>query len=504
MPALTIAIPLLAAAVLMALSKVAPRRLSDVVALAVTGAVLGLCLLLARRAVEGPIVYWFGGWQPRGDVAVGIAFYVDSLSAGLAGLAALLTLGSLLFAWHYFDSVGALFHVLMLIFLAAMVGFCFSGDIFTLFVFFELMSATAFALTGYKIEASALEGALNFGITNSIAAFFVLWGIGLLYGRTGALNLAQLGETLSTASPDALVSMAFVLICSGFFIKGAIVPFHFWLSDAHAVAPTPVCVLFSGVMVEMGLYAATRVWWTVFSGVLGDKQSAIVDTWLMAGAVTALVGGAACFMQRHLKRLLALSTVSHMGIVLMGLGQFSSLALAGTAIYVAGHALVKGALFLCAGILLHRLGDVDVVKLRGKGRHLHITATIVVLAGLGLAGMPPFGTYVGKAIIDKAAEEAGSWTAIVGLIASALTAAAVFRAAGRVFLGAGPPSNEEQESATEKEGRETKGGRGRVPWLMLAPAVGMTILALSFGLLPGQQSFCQSQADGFQDRREYA
>lgn len=503
MPALPIAIPLLAAAILMALSHVLPRRLADSLAIAVASAVFLICGWLAWQSADEAIVYWFGGWQPRGKIAIGIAFYVDSLAAGLAALAALLTVGSLLFAWHFFDSVGTFFHVLMLVFLGAMAGFCLSGDIFTMFVFFELMSAAAFALTGYKIEASALEGALNFAITNSIAAFLILWGIGLLYARTGALNLAQISESLAAGPPDALVRMAFVLVTTGFFVKAAIVPFHFWLADAHAVAPTPACVLFSGVMVEMGLYAAARVWWVVFSGVLAEEQSLVGMVWMVAAAVTALVAALACFTQRHLKRLLALSTVSHMGILLMAVGHFNPAALSGAAVYLVGHALVKGALFLCAGILLHRLADVDVIKLRGKGRRMPATAAVMILAAGGLADMPPCGTFVGKAIADAAAHEKLAWTTVTGLIASALTGAAVLRAAGRIFFGWGPPPEEEQDSASEQEGRETSGGNRRVPWSMLVPAAAMVCAAFACGLLPGIQEAMTSQARRFQDREAY-
>ena len=503
MPALAFAIPLLTAAVLLALAHKLPRRLADGIALAVAAGELVICGMLAHRSTAGPIVYWFGGWQPRDGIAVGIDFYVDPFAAGLAALAALLALASFLFSWQFFESVGTLFHVLMLVFLAAMIGFCFAGDIFTMFAFFELMSAAAFALTGHKIEASALEGALNFAITNSIAAFFLLWGIGLLYGRTGALNLAQLGETLAGAEADALVTMAFVLVTTAFLIKGAILPFHLWLADAHAVAPTPVCVLFSGVMVELGLYAVARVWWTVFSGALGDYQSAISATWLVGGAATGLVAGFACFTQRHLKRLLALSTVSHAGIMLMGLGTFGSQSLSGAGIYIVGHALVKGPLFLCAGILLHRFGEVDILKLRGKGRRLWMWAIMMTVAGWGLAGAPPFATFLGKSQMDEAAKRGGAdWPAVVGLVASALTAAAVFRAVGCVYFGWGPSADEE-ESPTEKEGRETKSGGRRVPWFMLAPAAALLLLGVGLGWVRDLPRTIQPYADRFQDRAAY-
>src|SRR5436305_14293513 len=241
----------------------------------------------------------------------------------------------------------------MLIYLAAMVGFALSGDLFNMFVFFELMSAPAYALTGYKIEERGpLQGALNFAISNSIGAFLTLSGIGLIYGRTGALNLAQIGASLAHHHPDGLVTVGFVLVITGFLVKAAVVPFHFWLADAHATAPAPVCVLFSGVMVELGIYAVARIYWVVFDGVLGEFAHPIRDVLLGVGAVTAILGAVMCGMQRHLKRLLAFSTIAHAGCFLIGVALLTPDGLAGSAVYVVAHGLAKGALFLVGGILL--------------------------------------------------------------------------------------------------------------------------------------------------------
>ncbi|HZU91840.1 MAG TPA: proton-conducting transporter membrane subunit, partial [Stellaceae bacterium] len=187
---LPVALPLLAAALLLVCERPLHGPKIDAVAVATAAATTVICGLLAWRAAPQPIVTWFGGWRPHQGVAIGIAFTVDLAGAALAALAALLFTASFVFAWGYFDEVGARFHVLMLIFLAGIAGFCLTGDLFNLFVFFELMSASAFALCGYKIEEpESLQGSLNFAVTNTIGAFLVLSGIGLLYGRTGALNM---------------------------------------------------------------------------------------------------------------------------------------------------------------------------------------------------------------------------------------------------------------------------------------------------------------------------
>ncbi len=340
---------------------------------------------------------------------------------------------SLTFSWHYFKAAGALYHALMLVFLAGMVGFCLTGDLFNMFVFFELMSVAAYALTGYKIEEEkSLEGALNFAVVNSVGAFLILIGIALLYGRTGALNLAQIGRELTVRPPDGLVLVSFVVIVSGLCVKGALVPFHFWLADAHAVAPTPVCVLFSGVMVELGLYGVARIFWTIYAVPFGPHLGAVGTIFVVAGTISALVGAIMCAGQRHIKRLLAFSTISHMGMILIAMGLMTPWALGGAAIYLVGHGLIKGALFLSSGVLLHRGGSLDEHELRGFGKRLPLTGMMFALAGLGLAGLPPFGAALGKSLIEESASQSGrSWITGVLIAASALTSGAVLRVAGR-------------------------------------------------------------------------
>ncbi|HEX4129198.1 MAG TPA: proton-conducting transporter membrane subunit [Pirellulales bacterium] len=505
LPALPVALPLAMAALLVGATSVIGRRLRDALAIATAVSVLAITLALVLGSCERPIVYWLGGWGPRNGVAIGISLVIDPLGAGLAALAAALVVASLVFSWRYFDEAGAMYPALMLIFLGAMVGFSLTGDLFNLFVFFELMSVAAYALTGYKIEEEqALMGAFNFAITNSVGAFLVLWGIGLLYGRTGALNLAQLGESVAGHPVDGLVIAALVLLTCGFGIKTALVPFHFWLADAHAVAPTPVCVLFSGVMVELGLYGVVRVYWTVFASAMEPLASMVRGTWLTASVLTMLVGAVMCFASSHLKRLLAFSTVSHAGLMLSGVALLSADALAGVAVYVVGHALVKGAMFLGAGIVLNRFSSVDENELHGAGRQLPAVGVLLALGGLALSGLPPFATHAGKLLIEaEAARLNYGWLAVVLIACEVLTGAAVLRASGKIFLGLGSSGHAATETPRH-ENKETRENYRRPPMVMFVPAVILLAAAGTWSLWPELGHEARSAAIRFQRPHDYA
>ncbi|MFI0447092.1 complex I subunit 5 family protein [Actinomadura sp. 6N118] len=488
-----VALPVAVGVLLAAGGRWLPRPVVDAAATATVVAVTVLATVVLVRSSGSPEVTWLGGWKP--DTGVGIPLVADPFAAGLAFVVAVLTLAALMFSWRFFTEVHAIFHTLMLLFLAAMCVFAFTGDLFDAFVFFELMSVVAFVLAGYRSEEPAtVHGALNFGIVNSLGAYLTLTGIALVYARTGQLGFAMVGQTIPRHD-DGLVTTAFVLICTGFLVKAGAVPFHFWLADAHAVAPTPVCVLFSGVMVELGVYAVARTYWTMFDGLVPLRGLAIL------GVATALLGGVMCVMQRHIKRLLACSTISHVGFMTTAVAMADPHALTGIAFYLAGHAGVKSALFLGAGALLNRFETVDEHELHGRGRDMRVTSVVFLLGGLGLAGLPPSGMWAGKALIEHASLEAGWWWLALGAaLASALTAGAVLRVWARVFRGAGHRDAHTEEH--EEPETQTHTPLLRLPWTMLAPGLLLLGAALVLGLVPGRG--IASAAESFADPGAYA
>ncbi|MGA5820326.1 complex I subunit 5 family protein [Kitasatospora sp. NPDC094028] len=514
---LAVAVPLLGAALVAVAGRWLPRPGRDALATGCAAADVGcLALLWARTDPDGRAVSWLGGWRPHDGHSVGIVLVADRLGSGLALLAAVLVLAVLCYAWRYFDEPsgehGGMFPALLLLFQAGMCGFALTGDLFDAFVFFELMGAVAYALTGYRIEdPRPLQGALAFGLVNSAAAYLSLLGIGLLYARTGELGMAQIGAALDERAAaghgrDALVVVAFVLVLAGPLVKAATAPFHFWLPDAHAVAPSPVCMLLSGVMVELGVYGVARIHRVVFAGTGGLPDAAVRDTLLAAGVLTALVGAVMCWQQRHLKRMLAFSTVGHVGLFLVGAALLTPAGLAGSAVYVAGHAGAKAALFGLTGVLLDRYGSVDEHGLHGRARELRLPGLLFALGALALAGLPPFGTGLGKALSEDAAGRLHGWLPAVFVLVSALTGGAVLRAGLRVFGGIGfPPREHPEVAATTGEGEEPEireAGR-RLPTPMIAVPAALLAGCLLVGVVPGVGRALAAAAAAFTDRTGY-
>jgi multicomponent Na+:H+ antiporter subunit D len=494
---LPVAVPLAGAALMACLRKWFNRAMADSLGIVLAGATLAISCLLLARVVHGDSVYWFGNWFPRGSIVLGIGFVADPIGAGLAVLASTLTLLSLVYSWRLTDSGSNYFQPLMLIFLAAMCGFGLTVDVFNLFVFFELMSTAAFALCGLKTkEPAPLQGSFNFAVTNTIAAFLILTSIGLLYSVTGALNMAQIGLALGTRH-DPCVLLAFTLMICGFFVKAAIVPFHLWLPDAHAVAPTPVCVLFSGLMVQLGLFAVARLRFTIFAQTFASHEASLQLILLSLGVVTVVVGGLMCYAEHHLKRMLAFSTICHAGIMLLAIGLGGSLAFAGMMVYLVAHAFIKGGLFFTSGLLLHRVRAIGERALFAKGKALPWTAALWFLGAIGLAAAPPFLLMSGEAGISSAAEEMGKpWISWICLFGGMLTAGAVLRIGMHTFFGWGTePATD--EAAEVGELPETASEDRRTFWYQFLPAAVCIAIPIILPAVPAWQGILRDACAAF-------
>ncbi|HEU5477448.1 MAG TPA: proton-conducting transporter membrane subunit [Gaiellaceae bacterium] len=500
-PPLLVAIPLLAAAVTAGLDHVTPRPLQDAIVIASSAATTALSFVLLWDVYSHEVVHWFGGWQPSHGVSLGIDFAVGPLAAGMCAVIGLVVTLALLYSLTFLREGARLFDALMLVALGAMCGFAMSGDLFNLFVWLELMGVAAYALTGFQVERlGPVQGAVNFAITNSLGGYLFAIGIALLYARTGALNLAQIGTTLSHGRAGGLVIVAMTLLLCGFLVKGAVVPFHLWAADAYAVAPAPVCAVLGGVMTDIGLIGVARLYWSVFAVPFGHGH-AVGDVLLWLGIVTAVLAGTMAFLQRHLKRMLAYSVVCHIGIMLAGIGLLDSSGLAGAEMMFLAHALLTAGLFFVAGILHSDHGLIDELHLRGLGRGCWVPAVAWFAGTIGLVGTPYVGIYLGHGLIDEGATELGRpWVLALLWLGSALAGAALLRAGARIFLGWGDEDDELLAKAIEEDPLE----RNVLRPLLVAVTVAAVALGIATSVVPGLGQRAEYAAERFRDTSGYA
>jgi multicomponent Na+:H+ antiporter subunit D len=498
-PPLLVAVPLLASVMTAALDHVTPEPVQDAFVIAAAAATTVLAFLLLWHVESHQVVYWFGGWRPHHGIALGIDFAVGPLAAGMCAVIGLVVTLALLYSLTFLREAARLFDALMLVALGAMCGFAMSGDLFNLFVWLELMAVAAYALTGFRVERlGPVQGAVNFAITNSLGGYLFAIGIALVYARTGALNLAQVGQALSHGPAGGLVIVAMTLLFAGFLIKGAVVPFHLWAADAYAVAPAPVCAVLGGVMTDIGLIGVARLYWTVFAVPFGHDAG---DVLLWLGIVTALLAGTMAFLQRHLKRMLAYSVVCHIGIMLAGIGLLDSAGLAGTELIFVAHALLTAGLFFVVGILHVDHRSIDELHLRGRGRGCWALALAWLAGTIGLLGAPYVGIYLGHGLLDEGATALGRpWVPAPLWLGSALAGAALLRAGARIFLGWGDEDDPLLGEAIEEDPRER---RARRP-LLLGIALVAVVLGVVVSVVPGLGQRAEYAAERFRDTSGYA
>jgi multicomponent Na+:H+ antiporter subunit D len=251
------------------------------------------------------------------------------------------------------------------------------------------------------------------------------------------------------------------------------------------------------------------MYWVMFAGPLAAHTVAVRAIFVGLGVATALLGACMCFLQRHIKRLLAFSTISHVGMFVCGIALLTDKGVAGVAVYIVGHGLTKAALFMCAGVLLHRFATVDEYELHGRGRPLPAAGVLMAAGALLLAAIPPFTTFMGKSLLDEASSGVGGygWLIAVYVVVSAVTGGAVLRVAGRVFLGWGPtrgPHPEIAQAAHEESEAETGQQAGRTPLPMLIVPGLLLVGVLVLGLVPGAVPAVERYAAQFVDHQAYS
>lgn len=418
------------------------------------------------------------------ELTVGIvALKFDGISLLLS--AAVLVLGVLvsLFSGPYIghESGQEKYHALLNAMIGAMLGLGCAADLFNLWVWFETAAIASYMLVAYNSDRPAsLEAGMKYLVQNSVGSMLVLIGIGLVFSQTGTLNLAQLRTAVAagTASRPMLLA-AGALFCVGFGVKIAMVPMHTWLPDAHSQAPSGISAMLSGVVIETGIVALLRA-----LSVLADLSSAWGAILLAFGAVNMIVGNLLALRQTQVKRLLAFSSLTHVGYMLLGLGFAMSFGqpegAQGGAFHLLTHAAMKGLAFLAAGCLLFALrlsrgdsGPLETSDLAGAARRYPVTALALTVALLGLGGLPPLGGFMSKWQIFASGVRTGNPIAIALVVFAVLNSLLSFGYYAPLvsIMYRNAPSGVVSAGA-------------RVPAGMTVPLVLLVVVVVAFGVWP--------------------
>lgn len=394
---------------------------------------------------------------------------IDTLGVVMAGIFVGVGLAAALYSIAYMKAETGvpLYFTLLLAMIGGMVGVVFAGDLFTLFVFWELMCISSYVLVAFtRGVAESVEAAFKYLIMSGAGSATVLLGISLLYGMSGTLNFEGLASAFGQAPSDPWLLLASLMILAGFGVKAAIVPLHTWLPDAHSAAPSPISALLSGVVIEVGVYALCRTCFSAFMPVQAQWLTLVA----VLSVVTMIVGNTLPLVQSDVKRLLAYSSIGHIGYMLVGLSIGTQLALTGTFLHIFNHALMKGVAFFCAGAIIYRLGTRQMGEMEGIGRSMPVTAVAFSISLLALLGLPPMNGFISELTLVTAAFQGGSaWLGIIIILNSILSSAFYLRVI-RVILQ--PAKSEKVKAAKE------------APLFMLVPIVVMAAMIVVFGLWP--------------------
>lgn len=398
LPALPILIPLATAAV----SLLAWRRRALQGALAVAGAaaLLGVALWLLAAVRGGTIlVLHAGGWP----APFGITLVVDLLGALMVSVSALIGLAVAVYSLATVDarrvSFGyfPLFHVLLM----GVCGAFLTGDAFNLYVWFEVMLIASFVLVALGSERAQIEGAIKYVTLNLLSSAFFLVALGILYGLAGTLNMADLSVKLAGSGNPRLVTAVSMLFLVAFGIKAAVFPLFFWLPASYHTPPAAVSAVFAGLLTKVGVYAMVRFFTLLF---VQEREFTHVLITAVAG-LTMVTGVLGAMAQSDFRRILSFHIVSQIGYMLMGLGLFSRLALAGTVFYVIHHIIVKTNLFLVSGLAHRRGGSYELARLGGLAAAAPGLALLFLVPALSLAGIPPLSGFFAKLSLVRAGLE---------------------------------------------------------------------------------------------------
>ena len=391
-----------------------------VIAELIAGVILAVCIL-KTVLTDGNIHYGLGGWPPPW----GIEYLVDPLNAFMLVLVTSISLATAVYARKTVeaempDRIG-LFWCLYLLLNTGILGIIITGDLFNLFVLLEVTSLSGYALVAIG-RGRATFASLRYLIIGTIGATFYLIGIGYLYIMTGSLNMEDLRLLLPPLYSNRAVQAAFVFILIAFGIKMALFPLHAWQPDAYTYAPSAVSVIISTAMAKTSIYALIRIMFSVFSLDFIKEFLTVFDILCWVAAVAMIAGSIFAIAQYNFKKMLAYSSIANVGYIMLavGLSPSTKLGLSPALIHIVNHALIKGCMFMTACAFIYQFGLWDIRDFEGLGRRMPYTCMALLLAILGMIGMPPSAGFVTKWYLILAALDAEKYQFVAVILFSTL------------------------------------------------------------------------------------
>lgn len=478
---LLLLLPLLIPFVTAALALLSWRRRRIQRALALVGSgglLLSAIVLLVVVWRDGIQVVQLGNWP----APFGITFVADLFSAIMTVLGGILAFAVVIFSHASVDNRRERFgyYPLLLFLMMGISGSFLTGDIFNLYVWFEVMLMSSFVLVALGNERAQLEGALKYVTINLVSSAIFLTAVGILYSFSGTLNMAQLSVQLAQSQQPELVTVVAMLFLIAFGIKAALFPLFFWLPASYPVAPAAITALFAGLLTKVGVYALIRVFTLLFTQDIGYTHALL----LLVGALTMVTGVLGAAAQNEFRRILSTHIISQIGYMVMGLALFTPLALAGAIFFLIHNIIVKANLFLISGVV-YQLQDSYHLKKLGGLYQSHLWLSILFLiSAMSLAGLPPLSGFWAKFLLIRASLEVNQPViAFVALGVSLLTLFSMTKIWAEVFWKNRP------ETAPEPRPLTT-----RTRLQLLLPVTGLAVLVVVIGLLAEPIFILASQA----------
>jgi hydrogenase-4 component B len=454
-PLVMISIPLVGALLQLIYRKTSSTK-RDWVIIFMTFITILITMMMYPIAQEGGIILSF----PE-IMGIGISFDVDMLGFTMLLITTIIWFLVMVYAHEYMkkEKNSNRFFLFMAITYSAVLGTIMAGDLLTMFLFFEIMTISSYVLVTHSQKEESYEAGYNFIFMGLIGGFSILIAMLLLYFHVGDLKFESAISVLSELGSIKYWIMG--LLIFGFGIKAGMAPVHVWLPRAHPVAPTPASALLSGIMIKVGAFGILRVATSYFFPAKGSVDSYTDPIWLTTqnigafiiwiGIITMAIGVFFALQQSNIKKMLAYHSISQMGYIVVGigialyLGYKGAMGYSGAIYHIINHALFKSLLFMVAGVVYYHTKEYDMYKLGGLWRKLPLTATVCLIACLGISGIPLFNGFISKSILHHGIVEAYKYghpsffyAELIFIIVSAGTVCSFIKLFYYVFLGKMP------------------------------------------------------------------